>query len=138
MTERRDPDWLARWIAAPDEMLAQKDPIATSLFLAFQQVPMPNLRLNEVEVDAIVDYLGAEDRRLAALDAIHRTPPPLAKGNVATVVSTRVRVRDGLEMLPEMPTMKGEGAKAPGLIGCWLSSAGTMLRPNNDDALLDK
>jgi protein SCO1/2 len=47
-------------IAEPDKMLAEKDPVATALFAKYKRVNMPNLRLNAIEVDAIVDYLKAQ------------------------------------------------------------------------------
>ena len=53
----RDPAWLARQIATPDEVLASKDPIATALFKKYKQVNMPNLRLDEDEVKLIIGFL---------------------------------------------------------------------------------
>jgi len=57
---RRGREWVERWIAAPDEMLAS-DPIAQELFAAYGKVTMPNLRLNEVEVAALIEFLAGED-----------------------------------------------------------------------------
>jgi protein SCO1/2 len=53
----RDPSWLARQIATPDEMIAAKDPIATALFKKYKEVRMPNLRLDEDEVRLIIDFM---------------------------------------------------------------------------------
>lgn len=53
----RDQAWLARQIAAPDEVLAEKDPIATALFEKYKEVQMPNLRLDQDEVKLIIDFL---------------------------------------------------------------------------------
>lgn len=53
----RDPVWLARQIATPDEVLAEKDPIATVLFKKYKEVRMPNLRLDQDEVRLIIDFL---------------------------------------------------------------------------------
>jgi cytochrome oxidase Cu insertion factor (SCO1/SenC/PrrC family) len=68
--QRRERDWLARWIAAPDEMLAAGDPIATGLFEAFNKVQMPNLRLNELEVSALIEYLETEGARVAQVERV--------------------------------------------------------------------
>ena len=68
--ERRERDWLERWIAAPDEMLAAQDPIATGLFEAFGRVQMPNLRLNELEIDALLEYVETEGRRVAHAELV--------------------------------------------------------------------
>ncbi len=64
VTERREAEWLARWLAEPDAMLAEKDPIAVELFERYQKLPMPNLSLSEVDVTALIDFLTAEARRL--------------------------------------------------------------------------
>jgi len=40
-------------------MLAEKDPIATELFNRYRKLPMPNLRLTDVDVEALVNYMEA-------------------------------------------------------------------------------
>ena len=57
VTHKRDPAWLARWIAVPDEMLAEEDPLAVALFNQYRQLPMPNLGLNDVDVAAVIDFI---------------------------------------------------------------------------------
>jgi protein SCO1/2 len=66
VTTIRKPEWLAGMIAAPNEMLSKKDPVATALFARFKELRMPNLRLGEVDVNALIGYLVAQD---AAQDA---------------------------------------------------------------------
>jgi protein SCO1/2 len=61
VTTARKPDWLAGMIAAPNEMLSKKDPIATALFAKYKEVRMPNLRLSESDVNALIGYLKAQD-----------------------------------------------------------------------------
>jgi protein SCO1/2 len=53
----RDPVWLTRQIATPDEMIADKDPIATALWNKYKHVNMPNLRLDQDEVKLIISFL---------------------------------------------------------------------------------
>jgi protein SCO1 len=53
----RDPVWLMRQIATPDEMIADKDPIATALWNKYKHVNMPNLRLDQDEVKLIIGFL---------------------------------------------------------------------------------
>jgi protein SCO1 len=60
VTKHRDPAWVAGFIAKPDEMLAKKDAVATSLYARYKQVRMPNLRLTDRDVAAIVSYLGSQ------------------------------------------------------------------------------
>jgi len=64
VTDRRDRSWLKRWIAAPDQMLAEKDPVAIELYERFDEVTMPNMQLNDNQVDLLLEYLDAETRRL--------------------------------------------------------------------------
>ena len=59
-----DRAWLVRWLKTPDEMLAKKDPIATQLFEQYKQVVMPNLKLTDVDVNALIEYLETESRRV--------------------------------------------------------------------------
>ncbi|MFQ5352531.1 MAG: SCO family protein [Candidatus Binatia bacterium] len=66
VTTKRDGDWLARWMRVPDEMLAEKDPIAMELFAKYREVPMPNLQLNEADAASLIDYLHAESRRVVS------------------------------------------------------------------------
>ncbi len=63
VTERRDRLWLIRWMAEPDKMLEEKDPLAMAMLEAYNNVPMPNLRLNEAEIQALLTYIEEESRR---------------------------------------------------------------------------
>ena len=60
VTRVRDWAWLARYIKTPDEVLAAKDPIAARLFARYRQVRMPNLRLGDGDVQALIRYLEAQ------------------------------------------------------------------------------
>lgn len=62
--EKRDRAWLERWLAEPDVMLAEKDPLATALYLQWNEIPMPNLRLTESDVTRILGYIDQESRRV--------------------------------------------------------------------------
>jgi len=73
--EWRDRAWLERWIREPDRMLAEGDTLALTLFEANRRVPMPNMRLNELEVAAVIEYVEDESARVAA----ERTPVAEAK-----------------------------------------------------------
>ncbi len=69
ITGQRDRAWLTRWIKEPDQMLAQKDPLAMQLYEQYNRLAMPNLRLGELEISAVLAYLEEESDRLQ-----HRTP----------------------------------------------------------------
>jgi protein SCO1/2 len=58
VTARRDPEWLARYIVEPDKVLASGDPIAKTLQARYR-VPMPNLRVGDQDLAALLDFLRA-------------------------------------------------------------------------------
>jgi protein SCO1/2 len=62
VTTRRDPAWLARWIREPDRMIEEGDPLALKLYREYRELAMPNLRLEDSEVKALVEYLTEADR----------------------------------------------------------------------------
>lgn len=57
VTLKRDKKWLVRWLAEPDKMLEEKDPLAMALLAQYNNVPMPNLRLNDFEIQALLEYI---------------------------------------------------------------------------------
>jgi protein SCO1/2 len=63
VTRKRDPAWLTRWLKEPDKMLAEKDPLAMSLFNRYK-ISMPNMRLSERDIEDIIGYMAAETERL--------------------------------------------------------------------------
>jgi mono/diheme cytochrome c family protein len=65
VTARRELVWLRRWIKEPDKVLAEGDPIAAKLLREFNNVPMPNLRLTDEQVDALIAYLQSLHRTAA-------------------------------------------------------------------------
>jgi mono/diheme cytochrome c family protein len=77
---KRPEEWLLRWIMRPDEILAEKDPIALQLLDEFNHIPMPNLGVTEPQSRALIDYLrraspaaghdrGKQGDGVAAVDA---------------------------------------------------------------------
>jgi copper(I)-binding protein len=65
VTRQRDMVWLLNWLRAPDQMLANKDPIAMALYEKYNRLTMPNMRLNQQEALEVVSYLDEEAQRLA-------------------------------------------------------------------------
>lgn len=57
VTDRREPEWIARMILHPDEMI-DMDPIAQQL-LAEYATPMPDQGVEPDEAEAMVAYLGS-------------------------------------------------------------------------------
>lgn len=66
VSARRDRHWLTRYILVPDEVLAAGDPIATSLFKKYRNIPMPNLGLARDEVADVLAYVEARSTLLRA------------------------------------------------------------------------
>ena len=61
VTERREEEWLKKWMKSPDTMVFT-DPIAKEM-LAEYMVPMPNQGLTDEEVIEIYSYLKFEDSK---------------------------------------------------------------------------
>ena len=61
VTQRRDLDWLQRMISAPDQLIANQDPILMPLLAEFNNFPMPNLGLTQSEVQTVLAYLENPD-----------------------------------------------------------------------------
>jgi protein SCO1/2 len=56
----RERAWLSRFVREPDKMLAENDSIATGLYSKYKQVQMPNLRLSDAELQAILQFLEGQ------------------------------------------------------------------------------
>jgi protein SCO1/2 len=65
VTERRQHQWLTRFIRTPDKVLAENDPIAMTLAAKFPGVRMPNLKLSESDAADLISYIGAQTSLLA-------------------------------------------------------------------------
>lgn len=62
--QMRDRAWIARWLAEPEKMLAEKDPIAMGMYAKYNNVAMPNMRLNPIEVDRLIQFIDTESHRV--------------------------------------------------------------------------
>lgn len=62
VTEKRDIDWLRRWLKNPAAMLAT-DSLAKALLAQNNNVAMPTLRLADEEVEALLQYIARESRK---------------------------------------------------------------------------
>ncbi len=107
VTQRREPEWLARWLAEPDKMLAEKDPIAMELFGAFNGLPMPNMQLGPKDVEALMRYLDTESRRVAQATPSGMSSP--SNGKVPDKCC--LKKTEGLDVT-ENPTVAGNDAPA--------------------------
>jgi protein SCO1/2 len=60
VTTVRDHQWLVRIIQAPEQLLKENDPIATALLKKYNNVRMPNLSVNDDELNLLISYLQAQ------------------------------------------------------------------------------
>ena len=60
VTSVRDHQWLVRIIQAPEQLLKENDPIATALLKKYNNVRMPNLLVNDDELNFLISYLKAQ------------------------------------------------------------------------------
>jgi mono/diheme cytochrome c family protein len=56
----RDRAWVVRWLASPEQMLKEGDPIATALVAKNRNIVMPTLRLTPDDVEAILTFLEVQ------------------------------------------------------------------------------
>lgn len=64
VTRLRDKQWLLDWLKAPDQMLKKKDPLALALYKKYNELAMPNMRLNKEEALALLEYIEDETERV--------------------------------------------------------------------------
>ena len=60
VTQQRPHDWLEKWIAAPDKVIASKDEYAVNLLHKYHDVQMPSLALSTSDVDNILAFLATD------------------------------------------------------------------------------
>lgn len=70
----RDRKWLTRWLMQPDKLLAEKDPLAIDLYNKFNQLPMPNLKLNDVDTTALIDYMHKSSQNFSSAHSLSIVP----------------------------------------------------------------
>lgn len=119
VTQRRERDWLVRWISAPDKLLAEGDPIATQLLAQYNNVPMPNLGLSASEVDAVLAYLASPGAITSAGPALPAGDPVRGKG----YFTGALRLQAGGPPCMACHSVAGIGALGGGQLGPDLTGA---------------
>jgi cytochrome oxidase Cu insertion factor (SCO1/SenC/PrrC family) len=66
ITQKREREWLIRFMKEPDKMIEEKDPLSLALLEAYDNVPMPNLSLNDADVEKLLAYIEEESRKQGA------------------------------------------------------------------------
>ena len=62
VTDRRTNEWLVAWLKNPDAMF-WADPIADAMLEEYKYVKMPNMRLHEYEISALIAYMAQFPQR---------------------------------------------------------------------------
>jgi cbb3-type cytochrome oxidase cytochrome c subunit len=62
VTERRDHAWLRRWLKETSSML-QSDPQARAMLEQYHYIKMPQFKLSDADVDALLAFLAEETQR---------------------------------------------------------------------------
>lgn len=62
ITDRRDHDWLRRWLLNTTEML-QTDPQAQAMLKEWKGYKMPNMKLRAEDIDPLLHYMAQESAR---------------------------------------------------------------------------
>jgi mono/diheme cytochrome c family protein len=127
VTERHPREWLEQWIAAPDAMIAKKDPVAISLLHQFHDVPMPNQGLKTSDVNAILAYLATAAAQPSA-PAAEAASAPAVQGNPEVgkeLFTGVVRFQNGGPPCMACHSAGGIGALGGGQLGPDLTAVAT-------------
>ncbi len=62
--QRRDLDWVRRWLKNPPAMM-ESDSIAMALLAEYNNTKMPNLRLNDRDIESLLHFIASESEKHA-------------------------------------------------------------------------
>jgi protein SCO1/2 len=80
VTANREYNWLKRFIASPEKVFAENDPIARTLLDKYKQVRMPSLSLTEYDAAVLIDYIARESGDALPVTAASNGPMPRMPG----------------------------------------------------------
>ena len=63
VTERREVGWLRRWLKETNAML-ESDPQARAMLEQWRGIKMPQIKLSDSDVDAILHYIARETAKV--------------------------------------------------------------------------
>ena len=58
VNDRRDQEWLIRFIRSSQKMVSEGDSLAVALFNEYNNIPMPDNNLSDDEILSILNYIG--------------------------------------------------------------------------------
>jgi hypothetical protein len=107
-------------------MLAEKDPLALELFAQYRNVPMPNMRLNDLEIAAVLDFVAEESARVTAEESAEpaqATPSCCLKKEIAVLPAPLPQAR----ILAQLPVPRSDAEHTPGTRAALLIALGLLL-----------
>jgi len=81
VVDKRDPAWLSRWLQQPEQMLAEKDPLAIQLLNQFGGVAMKNQNIDQAAAESLIAYIKSESAEAGAAKVVPASPQPVAPVN---------------------------------------------------------
>ena len=69
VTDRREREWLVKFIQNPNAMIQAKDPLANALFEKYRRLTMPQMGLSDNDVEHVMAYLQAQSRKIKSVAA---------------------------------------------------------------------
>jgi mono/diheme cytochrome c family protein len=60
VSERRDAEWLKKFLKDPPTMLTS-DSLAMAMLAEYKNVKMPNMKLTDADIDALLNYIAEEE-----------------------------------------------------------------------------
>lgn len=83
VSDRRSEEWLIKFIQSADSMIQSGDPEAVKLYNEYDQKDMPDQKLSESEIKAILEFIAGGGEQTAAGEfksATKATPEDILKG----------------------------------------------------------
>ena len=65
LTKRRSAEWILKWVANSNELIASGDADAVAIYAEYNKMPMPPFAMPEEDVKAIMTYLEQTEAKLA-------------------------------------------------------------------------
>ena len=84
--EKREKEWLHKWIKNSGELIASGDPIAKEVFEEYNKLPMPPQPLDDAQIDAILEYIANPDDGKVAPVAADTAASPVVVEEVNPVM----------------------------------------------------
>ncbi|MCF8233791.1 MAG: c-type cytochrome [Bacteroidales bacterium] len=72
VTEKRDRNWLIRFIQSSQSMIKDGDPVAISVFEKYNKIPMPDQPLTDAQAESVLEYVSGTG---SATDTLAQATP---------------------------------------------------------------